>query len=143
MNQDLRTQAHVNKTLASFLAFLFGGIGLHRFYLRGKSDRWGWIHLLSVPLCGLAITLFPAAPIFFTMMPLIFSALIAFLEALVIGLTPDEKWDARYNPSSGRASDSGWPLAILLVLTVGVGATGLIATIARTFDLLFTGGAFG
>lgn len=136
-------QAHKNKTFASFLAFLFGGIGLHRFYLRGKTDKWAWLHLLSLPGSGLLIGAFPAWPMFFGIMPLILSVLIAFLEALVIGLTPDEKWDAHYNPASGRTSDSGWPLAVLLVLTMGCGATGLIATIARSFDLLFTGGSFG
>ena len=136
-------QAHKNKTLTTLFAFLFGGIGLHRFYLRGKADKWAWLHLLSLPASGLLIAAFPAWPLFFGLMPLILSGLIAFLETLVIGLTPDEKWDAKYNSASGRHSASGWPLAILLVLTVGVGATGLIATIARSFDLLFTGGAFG
>lgn len=136
-------QTHKNKTLTTFLAFLLGGIGMHRFYLHGKSDKWGWLHLLSLPASGLILGLFPEAPLFFGIMPLILSVLVAFLETLVIGLTPDEKWDAKYNAASGRSSASGWPLAILLVLTVGVGATGLIGTIARTFDLLFTGGAFG
>lgn len=134
---------HKNKTLASFLAFLFGGFGIHRFYLGGMSDKWGWLHLLSLPASGLVLAIFPDAQLFFGVMPLILSYLIAFLEALIIGLTPDEKWDAKHNPASGRTSNSRWPLALLLVLTLGVGTTGLIATIARTFDLLFTGGSFG
>jgi len=75
--------------------------------------------------------------------PLIISILIALLEALVLGLTPDDKWDAQYNSSSGRRSSSGWPLAVILVLTLGIGAIVVIATIARTFDLIFTGGAYG
>jgi hypothetical protein len=79
----------------------------------------------------------------FTGAPCVASALAGFLEALVIGLTPDDKWDTRHNPASAHKSGSGWPLALVLVLTVGVGAVGLIATIARTFDLLFTGGAYG
>jgi hypothetical protein len=136
-------QAHKNKTLTSLLAFLFGGLGLHRFYLYGKSDKWAWLHLASLPASGLVISAFPALPLFFGLMPLTLSVLIAFLETLVIGLTPDEKWDAKHNPASGSVSQSAWPLAVLLVLTVGVGATGLIAVIARSFDLLFTGGAFG
>jgi hypothetical protein len=32
---------------------------------------------------------------------------------------------------------------VLLVLTFGGGAIAVIAAIARTFDLLFTGGAYG
>ncbi|MDQ9171666.1 NINE protein [Oxalobacteraceae bacterium R-40] len=143
MNQSLTMQAHKNKTLASLLAFLLGGLGLHRFYLYGKSDKWAWLHLASLPASGLVVSAFPDLPLFFGLMPLILSVLIAFLETLVIGLTPDEKWDAKHNPASGHTSQSAWPLAVLLVLTVGVGATGLIAVIARSFDLLFTGGAFG
>lgn len=136
-------QAHKNKTLASFLAFLFGGFGIHRFYLGGRSDLWGWLHLLSLPASGLVLTFFPDLPLFFGLMPLILSTLVALLETLIIGLTPDEKWDAKHNPASGRTSASRWPLALLLVLTAGVGATALIATIARTSDLLLTGGSFG
>jgi hypothetical protein len=56
---------------------------------------------------------------------------------------PDEKWDALHNPQSPGSSKSGWLLILLLVLGLGAGATGLIAMIARTFDLLFTGGAYG
>jgi hypothetical protein len=143
MDHGLTMQRHKNKTLTSFLAFLFGGLGIHRFFLRGKTDIWAWIHLASLPASGLLIALFPALPLFFGLLPLVLSFLIAFLETLVIGLTPDEKWDTKYNSASGQVSSSAWPLAVLLVLAVGVGATGLIATIARSFDLLFTGGAFG
>jgi hypothetical protein len=31
----------------------------------------------------------------------------------------------------------------MLVLALGLGATALIAAIARTFDMLFTGGSYG
>lgn len=112
---------HKNKTLATFLAALFGGFGAHRFYLHGKKDVWAWVHLALFPL-----SIFPA-----------------FIEALVIGLTPDEQWDATHNKESGRHSDSGWSLALILVLTFGGGAIAIITAIARTFDLLFTGGAYG
>ena len=40
-------------------------------------------------------------------------------------------------------SESRWPLAVIIVATVMVGAGMLIATIARLFDLLYTGGAYG
>jgi hypothetical protein len=69
--------------------------------------------------------------------------LAAFLETLLIGLTPDEKWDARHNAGSVRQSDTGWPVPLMLVLALGLGATALIAAIARTFDMLFTGGSYG
>ncbi|OWY28721.1 NINE protein [Herbaspirillum robiniae] len=134
---------HKNKTLATLIAAVLGGIGLHRFYLYGMRDRFGWLHILSVPL-SLALTAArPDAPQLFTALPLVLSALCACLEALVIGLTPDDKWDQKHNPASGRQSESHWILAVIIVLTVGLGAMGLIALLARSFDLLFTGGAFG
>jgi TM2 domain-containing membrane protein YozV len=112
---------HKNKTLATLLASLLGGLGAHRFYLHGKKDFWAWVHVLGFPL----------------------SIFAGFIGALVIGLTPDEKWDAQYNADSGRSSDSGWAVIIIVILTFGLGGTALIASIARAFDLYLTGGAFG
>jgi hypothetical protein len=134
---------HTNKTLATLLSSVCGSIGLHRFYMYGRKDRWAWVHFLTLPLSGIMVTLFPEQPALFTLSPLLISGLSALIEALVIGLTPDDKWDAKFNVSSGKLSQSNWPLALLLVLTLGVGAVALIATIARFFDLLFTGGAYG
>lgn len=134
---------HKNKTIATLFASVFGSIGLHRFYLYGQKDSWAWVHLLSLPLSGVAIALFGSQPILLTFSPLLISGLIGFVEALVIGLTPDDKWDTQHNPDSGHQSQSDWPLALLLVLTVGIGAVALVAMIARFFDLLYTGGAYG
>ncbi|MBI1891490.1 MAG: hypothetical protein HYS18_12640 [Burkholderiales bacterium] len=134
---------HKNKVLATFLAAIGGAVGLHRFYLHGWKDRWGWLHLASLPLSGLAIRLWFGQPLLFTASPLVISFLAALIEALVIGLTPDERWDRSHNIESGKASASGWPLAVLLVLITGCGAVALIAVLARTLDLLFTGGAYG
>lgn len=112
---------HKNKTFATLLASLLGGIGAHRFYLYGRADRWAWLHVVLFPL----------------------SIFAGFIEALMLGLTPDEKWDEQHNRESNRKSNSGWLLIILLVLTFGGSATAVIAALARTFDLLFTGGAYG
>ncbi|MDB5798683.1 MAG: hypothetical protein JWP36_2585, partial [Paucimonas sp.] len=32
--------AHKNKTFATLLAMLVGGLGIHRFYLHGLRERW-------------------------------------------------------------------------------------------------------
>ncbi len=34
-----------SKTLATWLAFVAGSLGLHRFYLHGLRDGWGWLHV--------------------------------------------------------------------------------------------------
>jgi hypothetical protein len=134
---------HKNKSLASFLAFVLGGLGAHRLYIAGMKDRWAWLHFASLPLTLLVAVSAPGADWFFKILPLTISYLIGFLVALVIGLTADEKWDAIHNVNSSRESASNWPLAILLVLTLMVGASTLIAAMARLFDLLYTGGAYG
>jgi len=134
---------HKNKTLATFLAFVLGGLGVHRFYLRGPVDRLGLLHVCAVPVTGLVYGLGRGANPFWVLLPLLVSYVAGFIEALVIGLTPDEKWDATYNAGSGRRSDSNWLVVVLLVGTMLVGATTAIATLSRLFDLLYTGGAYG
>lgn len=136
-------QSHKNKAFTSLLGFLLGGLGAHRFYLHGMKDGWGWLHLAAVPTTLLLRQLFPEADWFYQILPLTLSALVGFLEALVLGLMPDDKWDARYNADTDRQSDTGWPLAVVLVATLMLGAGVLIATMARLFDLLYTGGAYG
>ncbi|MES2127265.1 MAG: TM2 domain-containing protein [Pseudomonadota bacterium] len=134
---------HKNKTFAALLAVLAGGLGVHRFYLRGKLDKLGLLHVCAIPLCGMIYGLAPHADWFFKILPMLLSYIAAFIEALVIGTTSDEQWDARHNAGSGTTSSSNWPLALLLVATLMLGATVVIATMARLFDLLYTGGAYG
>jgi TM2 domain-containing membrane protein YozV len=135
--------SHKNKTFAALLAFVTGGLGIHRFYLYGRKDIWAWLHLSTLPISAAILSLGTKQPVIFTASPLILSMLVAFIETLVIGLTPDDKWDARHNHGSGLQSRSGWPVVLLLILTLGIGATALFAAIARTVDLLYTGGAYG
>jgi len=135
--------SHKNKTVATFLAALLGSIGAHRFYLCGWKDKAGWLHFVTLPISLILGNLYFGLPALLTYSLLVLSLLVSVVEALVLGLTPDEKWDARYNPASGKASDSSWLLALILVLTTAIGAGILIAVLARAFDLLYTGGAYG
>ena len=133
---------HKNKTFATLLALMLGGFGVHRFYLKGPVDRLGLLHVCALPVTGILWGAVHPHP-FYVVLPLLLSYVVAFVEGLVIGLTPDEAWDAQHNGGSGKTSRSNWMLALLLVLTVGVGAVALIGMIARVFDLLYTGGAYG
>lgn len=135
--------AHKNKTLAAFLAIILGGVGAHRFYLHGSRDWGGWLHVAMLPVSLLVWLALPEQPWIFTGCALILSVLVAQLEALVIGLTPDERWDATYNASSGKPSNSGWTVILLMIVAMAGGTVGLISLIARAFDLLYTGGAYG
>jgi hypothetical protein len=134
---------HKNKTLATFLAFVLGGIGVHRFYLRGSVDRLGLAHLCCLPIAGLVYGLQPEANLFFKVLPVVLSCIVGFIEALVIGTTDDAKWDAKFNAASGKQTDTNWMVPLMLVIIMLVGATTVIATLARLFDLLYTGGTYG
>ena len=89
-----------SKALATVLALVLGGAGLHRFYLNGMKDRWGWLHAASLPVSGLLFALQPDWPLLAYAAPAVLSLLVASLETFVIGLTSDEKWDEKYNAES-------------------------------------------
>ena len=135
--------SHKNKTIAALLASLGGTLGLHRFYLEGSRDKWAWLHLMSLPVALLMWFFTQNVHPFFSAMPLALSMLTGFIACLTIGTTSDEKWDAQYNATSSKKSDTAWPIAVILILTLGIRASALIAVIARTFDLLYTGGLYG
>lgn len=99
-----------NKTVATILAALGGTFGLHRFYLQGTRRRITWLYPL---FCWTLIPTFAG-----------------FIEALTFALTPDEKWDARWNAGSDRRSDSGWPVVLLAVATFFGGVLLLMTLIA-------------
>ena len=134
--------AHKNKTVATLLALLLGGFGIHRFYLKPGADRIGLLHLCCLPVTGILYGAVKPHP-FYIVLPLLVSYIVGFVEALVIGLTPDEKWDAQYNAHSGQQTHSNWVLVLLLVITMLVATTVLIGTIARLSDVMYTGGAYG
>ena len=134
--------AHKNKTVATLLALLLGGFGIHRFYLKPGADRIGLLHLCCLPVTGILYGAVKPHP-FYIVLPLLLSYIVGFVEALVIGLTPDEKWDAQYNAHSGQQTHSNWVLVLLLVITMLVATTVLIGTIARLSDVVYTGGAYG
>jgi hypothetical protein len=137
------TTPHKNKTLATFLSFSLGSVGAHRFYLYGKQDPIAWLHALSLPLSFMLSKLYFNLNGFVTYGPWLLSLLVALFMTLVLGLKSDEKWDAQFNAESGQKSDSHWFLALILVFAVACGAIVLIGIMARAFDLLYTGGAYG
>ncbi|WP_290873794.1 hypothetical protein [Aquabacterium sp.] len=136
---------HKSKTVATWLAFVGGALGLHRFYLFGLGDWLGWLHPLPtlVGLYGLQrVSAFGQDDqLAWLLVPVLgFTLAGTMLQAIVYGLTPDERWDARHNPDrvgSAEASRSGWAVVIGAGLSLMVGATVLMATIAFSGQRFF------
>lgn len=130
-----------SKLLTVALAFLLGSLGAHRFYLKGFGDRFGWLHLIATGAgaIGFASLLIGAGN---TALNWTFavaggtSVISAFLTAIVFGLRPDDKWDARYNPH-GTPTRSGWPVVILVILSLLIGTGLLMAGLAISFQTFF------
>lgn len=123
-----------SKSVATWLAVTLGALGAHRFYLHGWRDAIGWLHPLPtlVGLVGvirmrnlgqddqLAWLLIPVLGIMLS---------IAMLSAIVIGLTPDARWDARHNPGQ-PPRETGWLPVLGAIAALMVGGIVLMGTIA-------------
>jgi hypothetical protein len=123
-----------SKTAATWLALLLGSLGAHRFYLHGGDDRLAWLHPWPTLLglygvrrmleFGLDDRL---AAWFVPLLGLMLAG--TMLTAIVYGLTPDERWQARFNAGQPPRA-SGWAAVIGMIAALMVGATVLMATIA-------------
>lgn len=134
-----------NKTLAAWLAFLGGPLGLHRFYLFGRHDWLGW--LMPVPtLLGLygfqRMRQFGVDDqLSWVLLPVLGFCLAACaLTAIFYGLMTPEKWNARFNPkaaSNALAGQTNWLTIGAVVLSLLIGCTALLSGIALSFQHYF------
>jgi TM2 domain len=128
-----------SKTLATWLAFLGGAMGVHRLYLHGLQDMWAWLH---IPLTGLGLwgvqrvqTLGQDDRLSWLLLPLL-GAMIAqaCLFAILYGLTSDAKWAERFAQPE-RATAWGPVLGVIAALIIG--ASALMATVAFSGQRFF------
>ncbi len=123
-----------SKTVATWLAFAGGTLGLHRFYLHGFGDVLGWLHPLPTAVGLLGVLRIREIgqddQLAWLLVPLLgLMVAQAMLCAIVHGLTPDEKWDARHNP--GQASRrTGWGPVFAVILALLLGGIVLMGTVA-------------
>lgn len=134
-----------NKTVAAWLAFLGGPLGLHRFYLHGLGDAMGW--LLPIPtalgLYGIERVqqLGQDDQLSWLLIPLLgFTIAGCALRAIVYGLMAPQQWNARFNPQAAEDAAPGrtqWFTVAAIALALLVGATALMASLAFSFQRYF------
>lgn len=130
-----------SKTLAAWLALVAGTLGLHRIYLHGVGDKLAWAH---VPLTTLGfvgaermVTLGQNDRLAWVLVPVLGLMLSqAMLFAILYALTPDERWDARYNPGHPERA-TRWGAVLAAVAALVVGGVVLIGTIAFSMQKIF------
>jgi hypothetical protein len=130
-----------SKSVATWIALLGGSLGLHRFYLYGWRDTLGWLHpgptLLGLYGVERMRELGQDDRLAWVLIPLLGLMLAgSMLTAIVYGLTPDEKWNARFDPRAS-APASGWATLFGVALALLVGGGVLMATIAFSAQRYF------
>ena len=134
-----------NKTLATWLTFFGGPLGLHRFYLYGLGDLVGW--LLPLPtalgLYGIdrAMQFGQDDQMSWWLIPLLgFTIAACGLNAIVYGLMTREKWNARFNPDAAADALPGrtsWFTIGAVAVALLVGTTILMSSIVFSFQRYF------
>ena len=130
-----------SKTVATWLALAGGSLGLHRFYLHGMADRWGWLFPVPTLIGAYGFwrmrTLGPEDALGSMLVPLLGVMVAAtMLVAIVYGLMPDDKWNARWNKGSADGSDglaappSGGLAIFGVIVALAVGSTVTMSTLA-------------
>ena len=135
------------KTWATWAALIGGPLGLHRFYLRGWTDPWGWA-LVVLTLAGTlgAVRMRVHGVddrLGWMLVPWLGLAIAgAMLTAIVHGLTSDERWAAQHHPDIG-VIPTGWGPVLGVIAALMIGATSLMATVAfvaqHAFEVLAGG----
>ena len=123
-----------SKTIAVWLAVLGGTLGLHRLYLKGLGNIPAWLHLIPTSLGVFGLERFMVLGqddrLAWLLMPLLGLMIAqAMLHAIVYGLTPDERWDARHNPG-WPTTHTAWGPILGVIIAVMLGAGVLMSSIA-------------
>ena len=137
-----------NKTLSTWLAFVGGPLGLHRFYLYGLGDLIGWTLPMPTALGLYGLTrardLGLDDPLSWLLIPLLGLVLAGCcLNAIWYGLMAEERWNARFNAGldpNGQEHEAGrgnWLTIIGVIGSLMVGATSLVGALAYGFQRYF------
>lgn len=140
----MQASALKNKTLATWLAFIGGQLGLHRLYLFGPKDLWAWMHPLLAALGWWGVARVRSHgqddQLAWLLVPLLgFTLAATALTAIYYGLSSPEKWNARHNiaqPDSA-AGKTSWLTIGAVVFSLLFGTVALMSSIAFSFQRYF------
>lgn len=140
----MRPSAPKNKTLAAWLAFIGGQLGLHRLYLFGGKDTIAWMHPLVAALGWWGVERVQVHGqddhLAWVLIPLLGLTLAGTaLTAIYYGLMSAEKWNARHNPDAadGAAGRTSWLTIGAVVLALLFGTIALMSSMAFGFQRYF------
>jgi hypothetical protein len=140
MPSTLHRRVNHSQTLATCLALVGGGLGLHRFYLYGFKDLFGWL-FVPPTLTGLygiwrMRELGMDDRLAWVLAPVLgLSLSAAMLAAIVYGLTASERWGP--NRDNAQVWESPWLRVTGAVVALMIGSTVLITTIAFSAQRFF------
>ena len=134
-----------SKTVAAWLAFVGGPLGLHRFYLHGLTDMLGWLLPIPTALGFYGIQrvqqLGQDDRYSWVLIPLLgFTIAGCALQAILFALKTPEAWNARYNPTAAPDAAQGqtrWATIGAIVASLLIGTTVLMASLAFSFQRYF------
>lgn len=133
-----------NKTLATWLAFIGGQLGLHRIYLYGWRDVFAWLHPLvaAVGWWGVERVRLHGQDdhLAWVLIPLLgFTLAGTALTAIYYGLMSPEKWNALHNPATPDtlAGNTSWLTMGAIVFALLFGTIALMSSIVFSFQRYF------
>jgi hypothetical protein len=118
---------------------------LHRFYLFGLSDAWGWLLTLPTALgvYGIerAMTYGQDDALSWVLIPFVgFTMAGCALNAIVYGLKSTAQWNAQFNPQADLEDAAGqthWLTIGAVALSLLLGTTVLMSSIVFSFQRYF------
>ena len=124
-----------NKTTVGLLAALLGCIGAHWWYL-GRRHAWLVSAIGAVLMIASAFAeIWYENPAFFLLFILILDG---FIEAIVLCLMSDIRFDGFYNPGLVRQRPSGWGAVLIAIFTLLIGTVALMFGIAMIVIYVWT-----
>ena len=140
----MHTPARKNKTIAAWLAFLGGQLGLHRLYLYGWRDALAWMHpvVAAMGWWGVERVRLHGQDdhLAWVLIPLLgFTLASTALTAIYYGLMTPEKWNAAHNVATpdALAGNTNWLTMGAVVFALLFGTIALMSSIVFSFQRYF------